>query len=161
MLPCPVCTASVKEQNLPAHLTSKHSGAGPPAMPWRDRRRLSLARLEVDGDELRLRTRLGFSRRAKLTAPVVVAGLTRNRALSPTASYADERAGVVPGTERAGLSIAVGGIVAGCARSTDLRKHWAGFTDGKKRSRVHIALDPPAFVALQYALAEHGLLRSR
>jgi hypothetical protein len=151
--PCPVCVASVKAENLAEHLRRKHPGEEPP--PWP-------RRLTIEGDRLRLRTRLWRTRTEPLDAPLVVAGLTRTRGDAVMSSYADDYPGLAGGgKERAGLTLAVGGIVVGCASSTGLRKHWTGFADGKPRGRAHVMVSPPVFVALQYALAERGALTPR
>ncbi len=157
MLPCPVCAAGVKGSNLGRHLESKHPGANPPQPPFRDRRRVSVAILNLDQDALHLRTRYGLRRRtATLTDRIETGGLTRHdprayQVNSPPASS----------TEKAGVYLRVGAITMGCATSTGLRKHWTGAGQGKKRGRWHITVDPAAFVAIQYALAECGALQVR
>lgn len=163
MLPCPVCAVGVKGSNLGRHLVSKHPGAEPRQPPFRDRRRVTVAALDLEHDVVHLRTRFGLRRRsAALTDRLATGGLTRQRPDPIMSSYADECPGLAGSiTEKAGVYLRVGAITVGCATSTGLRKHWTGAAQGKKRSRSDITVDPADFVAMQYALAACGSLQPR
>ena len=50
-------------------------------------------------------------------------------------------------------------ITVGCPHAAGLRKHWTGWTSGKRRKWWDLDLSAPAFVELQYALAEAGCLK--
>ena len=49
-------------------------------------------------------------------------------------------------------------ITVGCPHATGVRKHWVGWTAGKRRKWWDVDLSAAAFVELQYALAESGCL---
>ncbi len=49
-------------------------------------------------------------------------------------------------------------ITVGCPHPTGLHKHWAGQASDRRRKWWEIDLSAPAFVELQYALAEAGAL---
>jgi hypothetical protein len=219
MLPCPVCAASVRGENLARHVDGKHAGV-PVASSWvgRDRRvRRTLtgllvvalaavgvvavldrdarpvvghapaavvaafcvvaaalamaavvatgvfrARLTLSDDALSLRYALGTRRRrVRLPARVEVGRLERVRGSG--ASPGDAPA---PGTvEPAGTYLAVVAgrrrLAVGCAVGTGLRGHWSGWRQGRKRRAWDVTLRQGDFVALQYGLYEHGLLRPR
>lgn len=59
------------------------------------------------------------------------------------------------------MYLRLGAIAVGCPTSTGLRKHWTGPAQGLRRGRSDITVDPAAFVAIQYALAERGALQPR
>lgn len=52
-------------------------------------------------------------------------------------------------------------LTLGCPHHTGLRKHWAGWQQGKQRRQWDITVDPPAFVSFQYAMATYGALTPR
>jgi hypothetical protein len=111
---------------------------------------------------LRRRFRLGH-RRVTLPARVEIGGLVRSVPSAGMSSYADDfnvpHDDVPAGTY---LRLTGGGtIVVACKTSSAVRKHWTGWTPGKRRRGAHIRLDPPAFVTLQCALADSGALTLR
>ena len=146
MLPCPGCGASVRGENLARHIERTHGGAPDDELP---------SRLRIEPGAATLRRRFGLGRRrVALPARVEVGGMERGRPSAGMTSYADEYN--VP-YDRVPAGISGGGrITIGCRTSTDIRRHWTGWGGGRRRQHVHIRLDPPQFVRLQYALAEQG-----
>jgi hypothetical protein len=147
MLPCPGCGASVRGENLARHLETTHGGSPDGGLP---------SRLRVEPGAVTLRRRFGLGRRrAALPAEVEVGGVAKGRISAEISSYADEYDGpydkVPAGTY---LRLAGGGsITIGCRTSTDIRRHWAGWSGGRRRQHVHLRLDASQFVRLQYARA--------
>jgi len=52
-------------------------------------------------------------------------------------------------------------ITVRCKQSAGFRKTWVGWEQGRRSRRWHITLNPPDFVALQYALADRSVLSVR
>lgn len=118
------------------------------------------ARITVTDDGIRLRHRLGTgSRRLSLPATVETGSLfsmhTNRTGESDAHTRVRRHAGaylrVIDGRRT---------ITVGCPHATDIRKHWTGWTSGSRRKWWDIDLSAPAFVELQYALAEAGCLES-
>jgi hypothetical protein len=155
MLPCPVCAASVKGENLAGHLGKQHGGDGAAALP---------PRLRVEPGSITLRRRFGLGRRrVALPARVEVGGLKKGRVSAGMTGYADDY-NVPYDSVPAGTYLRLtngGSITIGCRTSTDVRRHWTGWTQGRRRQTAHLRLDAPAFVRVQYALAEQGVLTLR
>ena len=153
-LPCPGCGASVKGENLSRHLDKTHPGLGDSdALP---------SRLRIEPDAVVVRRRLGFgNRRVTLPATVEIGGLTKSVPSAGMTSYADDY-NVPHDDVAAGTYLRLTGngttLVVACPQSTAVRKHWTGWTAGPRRGRAHLRLDAPAFVAVQYALADCGIL---
>ncbi len=120
------------------------------------------ARLIVEQEHVTLRWGLGLRvRRVRRPARVEVGRFVIKRP-SPTAGEDVHTSVEHPG----GTYLNVRrrrrrGIVVVCSTSTELRKHWKGWQQGKKRAGCEIVLDRPDFVALQYALADGGELSLR
>lgn len=156
--PCPVCTASVNAENLSRHLEKVHTGVAPAlGPPWRGKGWLLPATLALAGDALILRGTLGLRRRTQpLPCPIEVGSLRGMRSTGVMTSSEFPQ----PGVEvRTGSYVRIGALVVGCVRSTELAKHWRGFARGGPRRGCHLWIPPVAYVALQYLLAERGLLQ--
>ena len=161
MVPCPVCAASVNGGNLTRHLEKTHPGSPTDAVA-------ALAalpgRLRVEPGAVVLRRRFGLGqRRVSLPAKVEIGGLTKSVPSAGMTSYADDF-NVPHDDVPAGTYLRLSGdgsIVVSCRQSTAVRKHWTGWTPGPRRRRSHLRLEAPAFVALQYVLAESGSLTRR
>ena len=155
MLPCPGCGASVKGENLARHIERTHGGTPDDELP---------PRLRIEPDAVTLRRRLGLGhRRVALPAQVEVGGMERGRPSAGMTSYADDH-NVPYDRVPAGTYLRLSGggrITVGCRTSTDLRRHWVGWSGGRRRQHLHLRLDAPQFVRLQYALAEQGALTLR
>src|SRR5690606_32638055 len=97
-----------------------------------------------------------------LPAPVTIGGLTK-RTMDPVDGRSD---GNIPGMElKAGTYLQVGegrrSVVVRCATAGGARKCWSGWQSGPRRRRWHVTVSPAELAALQYDLAERGLLALR
>ncbi|AKF11018.1 hypothetical protein [Sandaracinus amylolyticus] len=112
------------------------------------------ARLELDGDEVRLRYALGLLvRRVRLPATVEVGARVMTLGdSSPT-----------PGEEvRVGSYLRLGdALTIGAPKGTGTRSHWTRWRQGSARSRCDITIDRLATIALEYHLASRGALTPR
>lgn len=120
------------------------------------------ATVTVAEDEVRVRHRLGTGRlRVGFPATIELGELYRRRGGSGEAG--EYRGEVTEVREGAYLRVAHGrrGVTIGCAHGTGVRKHWGGWTPGRRRKVWDVTLSPAAFVALQYALGEAGQLTER
>jgi hypothetical protein len=164
LLPCPLCASSVKGANLAGHIARTHADQSvpPAAIPsarivtvpaWRGRRGfLKLpARLALADNALVLR---GIFARRSVDLPCEI----------ETGTITDSRPDMIHGEYNtpsvafdAGTYLRFVGpreIVVACrAKASRL-----GAARGPKRTTWDIVLVREAFVALQYALVEHGLL---
>ncbi len=119
--------------------------------------------LTIEGEHLRLSWGFGIlSRSAVLEAPITVGVVTVQRMNAVHIKGADynEHAETV----RGGRYLEVGGIrVATKGKGTAFGKHWSddGVKSGGRRARWQISIGREDMVALEYALAERGLLRAR
>ncbi|PRP92114.1 hypothetical protein ENSA5_51540 [Enhygromyxa salina] len=219
-LPCPLCPATVKAENLERHLTKVHaaelqtaasettrwSGAdkgivvpmigllvawgvgltvavalGVPigdlgsaivggaclvAMGLSAAAVLGVfkARLELDGDRLRLRWLFGLGSRsvalpAKLESGRLVGKKLVAPGLSMVAGQAEDK------DMGAYLRLSSGGstITVGANKAAGLAKHWAqkGWSRGPKARLWSITVDRSVLVALEYQLAARGQLKPR
>jgi len=87
LLPCPVCAAGLKGENLERHLHATHGtdAAGAPAS------RELHPRLRIEPDALVVHRRLGLGRRrVALPATVEIGGLAASVPSAGTTSYADD-----------------------------------------------------------------------
>lgn len=157
MLPCPACAAGVKAENLARHLDRTRPGSpvGGSALP---------SRLRVEPGAVTLRRRfLRGHRRVTLPAKVEVGGSVKGRISAGMTSCADDY-NVPYDDVRSGTYLRLSdgaSITIACRTSTDVRRHWTGWTSGRARRRAHLRLDAPDFVRLQYALAGLGVLTLR
>jgi hypothetical protein len=163
-LACPVCGVVLKARSLERHLTRVHPGAGDAGRSWRGQgwRGGSLA---WDGGALRWRSRTGLRRRTVGPVRAVVAGSTvssRSQWTSVT-NFPDDGGPTVQ--ERSGAYLLVrgegGAITVRCHSGATLRKAWSGWEPGGRATRWQITVDPGAFVALAYLLADVGVLRPK
>lgn len=117
------------------------------------------ATVVVDQDEIRLRHRVGTgSVRVGLTDVTVETGtLYERHSLHSSGEGGSGTIDVDFGTYLR-LARRRRAITVGCATSTELRKHWSGWTKGPRRKRWDVTLSAPDFVALQYALADQAVL---
>lgn len=163
-LGCPACDASLTASNLDRHLGKVHPDVLSPApTAWRGVGRVFRGHLALRDGHLELRRPLGLDRRVALPAAVTVGGARTTRAdvidVSldvPTPRMHEERAGVYLQVGTGRRSIAVR-----CPSGGGVRRHWSGWQQGPRRRRWHITLAAPDFAALQYALAEVGMLQLR
>lgn len=163
-LGCPGCDASVKASNLDHHLGKVHPGLPSPApTAWRGVGRLFRSHLALRDGRLELHRPLGRDRRVALPADVTLGGARATRA-----DVIDVGLDLPnPGTheERAGVYLQVGtgrrSIAVRCPSGGGVRRHWSGWQQGPRRRRWHITLAAAEFAALQYALAEVGMLQLR
>ena len=112
-------------------------------------------RLTVTQDSVKLSHRLGTGRhQVPLPAAVETGTLFIRR------NYGNSGGGRVEVRSGAYLRIGEGrrSITVGCPHATGVRKLWVGWTPGKRRKWWDVDLSAPAFVELQYALAESGCL---
>lgn len=166
MLPCPLCASSVKGENLRSHLAKTHPDAAvpPAAIPsamivtvpaWRGKRgflRLP-ARLALAENALVLRGLLA-KKSADLPCEIEAGTITDSRpdALHGSIEYNTPSVDFDAGTYL--RFVGPTEIVVACrAKASRL-----GAPRGPKRKRWDIELPREAFVALQYALVERGLL---
>jgi hypothetical protein len=164
-LPCPVCAASVKGENVASHLAKVHPGAQPAGAPWAGKGALGVfpCTLELDDRGFALRHWLGLARRVvPVPCAIAVGALVGHRADPIMASYADE---MNVGTEpvRAGRYLRLGGarsITIGCRRNTQFAAHWRadGWTRGAPTGSTDLVVGVDAMVAIEYALVSLGLL---
>ena len=113
------------------------------------------ARLTVTRKGVVLSHRLGTGRRqVSLPAAVETGTLFIRR------NTGNHGGGTVEVRSGAYLRIGEGrrSITVGCPHAAGVRKHWVGWTPGKRRKWWDVDLSAPAFVELQYALAEAGCL---
>ena len=113
------------------------------------------ARLTVTREGIVLSHRMGTGRRqVSLPAAVETGTLFIRR------DTGNHGGGTVEVRSGAYLRIGEGrrSITVGCPHATGVRKLWVGWTAGKRRKWWDVDLSAPAFVELQYALAESGCL---
>jgi hypothetical protein len=160
-LPCPVCGASVKAENLEKHLAKVHSNATVASgTMWRGKGALGIApcSLVLDGDTLVLSHWLGLARRVvRLPCAIEIGGTVGERTAAGMSSYQDEM-NVPTETVKTGSYVRFGEITIGCKHDTLFAEHWRGWTRGKRRGGVDITLAREALVAIEYALAKRGVL---
>jgi hypothetical protein len=125
-----------------------------------DHLRAFRATVSVEDDEVVLRHRMGTG-----TIRLDLADVA-----AETGALYQRRSSHTPGSDHGGavtevhagsyLRLATGrrGITVGCTSSTGLRKHWRGAASGPRRKVWDVTLPAPAYVALQYALADHAVL---
>jgi hypothetical protein len=146
----------VRGENLARHLERTHPGGGGEA-PWPSRLRVEPGRITVRG-------RLGLTRRrVTLPAAAEIGGMSKGRPSAGMTSYADEF-NVPHDRVPDGVYLRLtngGSVTIACRTGTGVRRHWTGWTPGRRRQHAQIRLDAPAFVRLQYALAEQGVLTPR
>lgn len=160
-LPCPVCAASLKAANMDSHLAKVHAGVTSyTATAWQGRGMLGLApvSLSMSSEGVTLRHWLGLAKRVvRLPCAIEIGGTVT------------QRANVImehePPTEvRTGRYLRLvgdgGAITIGCKQQTQFASHWhrAGFTTGAKRGRADIRVPVEAMLAIEYGLAERGIL---
>lgn len=118
--------------------------------------RLFRGRLSAHGDGLVLRHTLGLGRRRLARVDRVVTGSAYDRNSGPDGITSDTGAGIY-------LDLRCGRrrIIVRCPQSAGFRRTWTGWEQGARSRRWHITLAPADFVALQYTLAELGVLRPR
>ncbi len=112
------------------------------------------ARLTVTQDSIRLSHRMGTGRRS-VALPIAV-----DTGTLFASEKADNSGGRVDTHLGAYLHMGRGrrSVVVGCPHDAGVRKHWVGWTSGKRRKRWDVSLSAPAFVELQYALAQSGCI---
>lgn len=117
------------------------------------------ARLSVRDGEIHLRYRLGTGAIGVALPAAIETGTlfvrrNVNGVAGPDGDATYER--------KAGAYLRIGSghraITVGCPHTTGLRKHWAGMSSGRRRKWWDVNLAAPAFVELQYALAETGTI---
>ena len=164
-LGCPSCDASLKAANLDRHLGKVHgdgSGSTNDAGAWRGTERVKRGRLSLEGSALVLRRALRRRRSVPLPAPVAAGGarVRSGGVHSSTHDYITETI-----DESAGTYLRIGGgrrsIVVRCRSGGGVHKHWRGWVQGPLTRRWHITLSAADFAALQYVLADHGVLQLR
>jgi hypothetical protein len=160
-LPCPVCAASLKTENLERHLAKVHPGApasSDTTWPAKGLLRVFPCTLALDGDVVVLHYLLGMRRRVvPLPCAIEVGAIVTSR---PDAIL-HEHGPVV--TERTGSYLRLVGdkaITIGCRNSTLFAEHWRpdGWTKGARRKRCDVVVEREVMVAIEYALAKRGLL---
>jgi hypothetical protein len=121
------------------------------------------ARLTLEGDALRLRWGLGLRRSAVRLPATLEAGRVFWMRLA-RATRSDEVHGAST-KEGSGsylrLTNGPASLTIRCPHDCAFAEHWAGVQRGPKRDRYDISLDRATFAALEYALAERGLLTVR
>ena len=149
-LPCPVCANTVNAANLSSHVAKVHAGDAAPA-EWRGRRwGLLPARLAIVDGALELATLLG-RRRVALPCAVVVGSLVTNR-VNVIDEYESE-------TVKTGWYMRIGDrITIGCRSAANVKAHWKGWTQGKRRRMTDVVVDRRVLVEIEYALAAAGAL---
>jgi hypothetical protein len=160
-LPCPVCGASLKAENLEKHLAKVHSSATvATATRWRGKGALGIApcSLVIDGDTLVLSHWLGLARRVvRLPCAIEIGGTVGDRHVAGMSTYHDEM-NVPSETVKTGSYVRFGEITIGCKQDTLFAEHWRGWTRGKRRGGVDITIARGALVAIEYVLAKRGVL---
>jgi len=168
-LPCPICAASLKAENLDHHLAKVHPGASAPTGPWRGKGALGVfpCSLAIVGDAIVLRHTLGlFTRTVPLPTGIEAGSLWRSQPDAITAGYADDfntssvdvKAGRYVRLECPRSRV---GITVGCRGGGALAGHWEGWRQGARRKSVDLMIGREAMVGLEYALAGRGLLVPR
>ncbi len=160
-LACPVCGVALRAANLERHLGGTHPGEDDAGATWRGRG-LRGGRLDWDGGSLRWRSLTGLRRRTVTDVRFVVAGSTLStRSVSgsvngnPGGPSVEERSGAYVQLLGDGRPITVR------CRSGTARKAWVGWDPGRRVKRWQVTVDPAAFVALLYLLADAGVLRPK
>lgn len=160
-LPCPVCSTSVKAENLEKHLAKVHSNATVAiGTKWLGKGVLGIApcSLVLDGDTLVLSHWLGLAKRVvRLPCAIEIGDTVGERPAAGMAGYQDDM-NVPTETVRTGSYVRFGEITIGCKQDTLFAEHWRGWTRGKRRKRVDITIAREALVAIEYALAKRGVL---
>jgi len=160
-LPCPVCAASLKAENMDSHLAKVHAGVTSYAeTAWKGKGMLGIApvSLALEDNAVALRHWLLLARRiVRLPCRIEIGGTVTHQ---PNVIMEHE-----PATEvRTGRYLRLvgdgGAITIGCKQQTQFASHWArsGYTVGKKRGRADIRLPVEAMVAIEYALATRGMI---
>lgn len=160
-LPCPVCAASLKAENLERHLAKVHPGAtASTESVWRGKGLLRVfpCTLAIDGDAMVLRYALGMRQRVvPLLCAIEVGAILTTR---PDAILQEHGPTV---TERTGSYLRLVGdkaITIGCGNSTLFAEHWRpeGWTKGARRKSCDVVVTRETMVAIEYALAKRGVL---
>lgn len=120
------------------------------------------ARLTLSGDELRLRYLFGLlGRRVRLPGTIQVGRVFRTRPAASPVNHSVTEPGV---EESAGSYLRIAhenkDVIVRCPHDCLLEQHWL-VTRGPRRDRWDISLDRAAFAALEYALADRGVLELR
>ena len=164
MLPCPICAASLKAENVERHLGKVHPDARNAETRWAGKGALGLApvQLSLDGDAVVLRHWLGLAtRRVTLPCAIEVGALWGERMAAPMGA---------PETTEAATPVRTGrylrlvgddaSITIGATQSTQFPTHWArrGWREGGKRRGCDIRVPVTAMLALEYLLASRALL---
>lgn len=132
------------------------------ATVWCGTDRLRRGRLQLEGSEFALSRALRRRRSVRLPAPVSAGGARTRRGgvHSSTHDYITDSV-----DESAGTYLRVGdgrrSIVVRCPSGGGFRKHWQGWEQGPVARRWHLTLSAADFAALQYVLADLGMLRLR
>lgn len=125
------------------------------------------ARLTVTGDTLRLRRTLGLRERVvRLPAPIEAGPMTETMGNAVMSSYHDEMHVGGGREETVGVYVRLGGragLTIGCRQQTGFRHHWdpKGWRAGPAHNGCDIEVQGPILVAIEYMLAERGLLSPR
>lgn len=122
------------------------------------------ARLVIDGDRVRLRYGLGLRSRSLLIGRQVELGrLWTLRPRAGMSTYENTRDAKVEAGAYLRLLEGKRRITVGCPKGTGTRKHWsdAGWKSGASTRYWDITLDRETMVALEYALADRGVLSPR
>lgn len=149
-LPCPICANTVNASNLSSHVTKVHADVAALA-DWRGRRWSVLpARLALADGAIELRALLG-RRRVALPCAVVVGSLVTDR-VNVINEYEAE-------TVKTGWYMRLGeSITIGCRTAANVKAHWKGWTQGKRRRITDVVVDRRVLVEIEYALAAAGAL---
>lgn len=157
----------MKGENLDRHLTKVHAGAADVASPWRGKGALGLfpCSVAIADNEVVLRHTFGLFRRiVPLPSGIEAGSLWKTRPDAITASYADD--GSTPSVDfKAGRYVRIEcprskvGITVGCRGGPPLA--WDGCREGPRRKSVDLRIAVEAMVALEYALAQRGVLTPR
>ncbi|MCY0987544.1 hypothetical protein OV203_10445 [Nannocystis sp. ILAH1] len=126
------------------------------------------ARISVTGDALRLRRTLGLRERVvRLPASIEIGRMTETRGNAALSTYNDEMHVDDGKEELVGTYLRLGagraGMIIGCRQKTGFRHHWdpKGWRAGPAYNGCDIEVKGPILVAIEYMLAERGLLSPR
>ena len=121
------------------------------------------ARLSIDAARVRVEHSFGLlTHEVALPAKVEVGSLCETRQqFSTGASDYGGPTTEIPAGAYIRLFAGRRGVTVGCPTSTEVRAHWSGWSQGKRRSGWDVTIDAVSFVALQYVLVGRGLLQQR
>jgi len=114
--------------------------------------------LRLDGDRVRYKHSLGLGRRTvAMPCTITIGPLVTTHRIDAANDFNS------PGTEvRVGFYLRVTSgrtsITIGCRHNTLATMHWTGWQQGSKRNFCDVIIPGPEMVALEYALAQRGLL---